>query len=102
MFSIIYGSPNSNIRKFIDYIERGNTTLLIKETPARQVYEIVRASDIDEKWGNPYLGWGHSTWTRPECNHDFVNTGTLRSYCRHCNADAEWCSQELKFKLRSK
>ena len=74
------------------------------------------ANASDSKWGQPHsIPYGTASswnvgeappvptvpnWWTPACEHSFVDTGTLKSYCKHCNADAVWCSKELKFKLK--
>lgn len=69
----------------------------------------------DTKWGMPHaIPYGTSAswnigdepkptvpnWWTPHCDHEFVPTGTLKSFCKKCDADAVWCSTELKFKLK--
>ena len=31
------------------------------------------------------------------CTHDFADTGTTKSWCKHCDVDGEWDSSLLKF-----
>ena len=44
-------------------------------------------------FGEPFL---QVAWT--DCQHDWVNTGTKLSFCRHCNADGEWSADYVGLK----
>lgn len=49
-----------------------------------------------EDWDNPY---GFGTTSTYHCDHKWVNTGTLKSFCKHCDADGEWDSEKCEYKL---
>ena len=58
----------------------------------------------DTKWGMPHTLALPDDWAYSEygsygvmCSHEFVNTGTLKSYCKHCNVDGEWDKIECKY-----
>ena len=54
-------------------------------------------ADFDEKWGMPHVPhWSKVKWQVP-CSHEFVNTGTLKSFCKKCDINAIWDSTLLKF-----
>jgi hypothetical protein len=61
--------------------------------------------EIDEKWGMPHVPynwdgsasyWDGVKWKAP-CSHEFVDTGTLKSFCKKCDVGAVWDSTLLKF-----
>lgn len=50
------------------------------------------------KFAKPMHAVGHEPDTgKTKHQHDFVATGTLRSWCRKCNHDAEWDNGSLEF-----
>jgi hypothetical protein len=52
--------------------------------------------DNFEDWDD-FTGLG----SPPQCHHEFPNTGTRKSWCRHCGMEAEWSTEKGEYLLKA-